>query len=430
MREDYLDKVSIQQLWMGIRRRIVFIALTTLIFAGFAFVYSAYISPSRYEARTTFILGKTKLSSYVETQTIFMDISKNLGNSYVVILNSIPIRERVINNLHLNMLPEDLSKLIKIRLIEGTDIIEVVVTDTKPDRAANIANEMIDVFRKTIEDKIPYNDIQVLEYGIAPYRPISPNILLNVLLASIVGLLLGLIVATFLEIKTMTIYSANELANNIAYPVLGYLYDKKRSLFSAKTTSKSNNKRIESLNDLRTNLKKLVAEKALKVIVITPSSNKERSFTIELAERLALIDEKILVIDCDIRKTAVRNKNASIQPGLTEILNSSFDSKYVITQNKVDLIPSGKQVIYSSELLSNPLMDELVKTLRARYDLILLETPPVSEVTDAAVLERLADGYIITCSEGIVTKEALRQSINAIEKVDGKVVGMVMNGLR
>ena len=198
----------------------------------------------------------------------------------------------------------------------------------------------------------------------------------------------------------------------------------------AKDKSKYNiNIRKEAINTLRTNIQFSSIDNKLQVIGFTSAASGEGKTTLvdELAESFALTGEKVLVLNADMRKgsdhKSIRNKN---RVGITNVLAQNMPLSEAISEVKgFQYLGSGPLPPNPTELLGSKAMFQLIETLKNSYDLILVDTPPMGLFSDALVLSKFFDGFLITCAVGMVKKEDLRSMLENMERHKINIKGIV-----
>ncbi len=154
--------------------------------------------------------------------------------------------------------------------------------------------------------------------------------------------------------------------------------------------------------------------------------------TVNIAITLAQSGKKVLVIDADLRKPKVHHyfgvKNTE---GLTNILATDKELKKSVIQTKegIDnlfIIPSGPIPPNPSEILSSEKMKQLVEKLKDEYDIIFIDTPPVGQVTDAAILTNIADGTMVVVASGQTRIEMAKRAKKALAAINANIIGIVM----
>jgi len=207
-----------------------------------------------------------------------------------------------------------------------------------------------------------------------------------------------------------------------------------------KSTKLVNNENIkspiaEAYKTLRTNIQFSMtdANGGLKVLLITSSGPTEgkSSTAANLAITMAQSDKKVLLIDCDLRKPVVHRAFSLINSkGLTNILVEGVAYESLVNTTFVDklgVITSGPKPPNPSELLGSLRMKTLIDKLKESYDTVILDSPPALPVTDAAVLSKLVDGVIIIAEYGQTTFESITQTKSLFEKVNARLLGVVLN---
>ncbi len=191
----------------------------------------------------------------------------------------------------------------------------------------------------------------------------------------------------------------------------------------------------EAYKTLRTNV--LFSGVDIKTILVTSHQENEGKSTTstELAKSLAEIDKKVLLIDADLRKSVMQPKNAQGKTflGLSEILSNQCSIEQVIysTQHEnFDVLFCGNFPPNPVELLSSKNLETLLCNLKEIYDYIIIDSPPLGYVIDAAVIASVCDGAIFVISEGVVSVREAQKAKIQIEKSGCKILGVVLNDVQ
>lgn len=189
----------------------------------------------------------------------------------------------------------------------------------------------------------------------------------------------------------------------------------------------------EAFRTLRTNIQFSALDNELKVIVVTSSGPGEGKSTVmaNLAITVAGSGKKVLLIDCDLRKPTVHKKlGIDNKFGITNILVGDKTLQEAIRNIEVPnlhIITSGPIPPNPAELIESNKMKKLIEGLKQEYDMILIDAPPVLAVTDAQILSTIADGTIFVTSYGQAEKFAVIKARELIDKVGGKILGVILN---
>ncbi len=190
----------------------------------------------------------------------------------------------------------------------------------------------------------------------------------------------------------------------------------------------------ESFKKLRTNLLFATAGTSCPVVAITSTFQEtgKSIITANLAISFSQLEKKVLVIDCDLRKPAQhRIFGIENNSGLSELLAGMNTSEYTVKNLKdyenFSLITAGKIPPNPAELLASENMAKLLSVLRQKFDMILIDLPPVNIVTDASVIAKLVDGYLFAIRLEHDDSRAVEEALGALEQTDGKILGFVVN---
>lgn len=192
---------------------------------------------------------------------------------------------------------------------------------------------------------------------------------------------------------------------------------------------------IEALRSLRTSLHFAMMEAANKVMMITgPSPQVGKSFiTANLAAVLAQVGQKVLVIDADMRKGHLHryfeNQN---DVGLSDLLSGQAEHQQAIHETKVEnlhFIPRGQIPPNPAELLMHARFKALMERLSDEYDLVLVDTPPILAVTDAAIIGQQAGTSLIVARYGMNSAKEVDVSVHRFEQNKVEIKGAILNAI-
>ena len=193
----------------------------------------------------------------------------------------------------------------------------------------------------------------------------------------------------------------------------------------------------EAYKSLRTNLEFLSASGNCKTILITSSIPEEgkTNVAINLAITLAGSGKRVVLVDCDMRKSAVSRymRIPRGHAGLTNVITSrdvsTLSTALVrMKETGITILPVGTIPPNPAELLATPITEKIFGALQNAFDYVIVDTPPVSVVTDAAVLCRVADGVLLVVRPGVTTIQGAQLSKKNLEAVNAHILGVVMNG--
>lgn len=193
----------------------------------------------------------------------------------------------------------------------------------------------------------------------------------------------------------------------------------------------------EAIRALRTNIQFSDIDKNLKKLVISSSfpSEGKSNISYELGKSFAQTGAKVLIMECDLRNPSIKaiaKINNSV--GITNLLLKNINPDEAILQSKdlpsLHFMLSGPIPPNPTELLSSNAFKELIQYLDKKFDYIIIDTPPIGVVTDAAILATLADGVILVVKSEETKKEEVKNSIERFEHVGGKIIGAVLTRVK
>jgi tyrosine-protein kinase Etk/Wzc len=250
----------------------------------------------------------------------------------------------------------------------------------------------------------------IIEQAQPNFSPVSPDEHGIRRSAIIFGIVTGLGLIIMIRLLNPYIYDKETVESLTSIPILGVIrkfpdkIDEDNS--QALAISKPKTMFAESVRSVRTNLNFLASEKANKVICITSEvAGEGKSFVaVNLSSTLSLIDKKVILIGADLRRSKLhRTFNVPNDAGLSTYLSRQSELNDIIlktSQENLDIIISGPVPPNPSELLHSQRMDELIKELKTRYDVIMIDTAPIGLVSDAIPLIRASDVNIFVIRSG------------------------------
>ncbi len=327
------------------------------------------------------------------------------------------------------------------------------------------ANVLKRLNETSVSTDSPLSNIQIVEPAERPLGPSSPQTERNLLLAAVLGLLLGVGVAFIMEYSHSTLRNPDEVWRAIALPTLGtvphwrslrrreYGYDRLPKNSPLRHLAPANGEESyalshtlvasrhpfslisESYRTIRSGLLLTPSEQPLQVILLTsarPSEGKT-SVTLNLAITLAQSGRKVVVVDADLR---AGNCHALLSldnhDGLVDVLRDRFPLEKAIQRSAVEglfLLARGALPSNPTDLLASERMRAVLHTLREHFDLVLLDSPPAIAVSDAAVLAVQCDGVILVLRAYKTPPAAVQRAIERLETVGSRILGTVLIGV-
>ena len=305
-------------------------------------------------------------------------------------------------------------------------------------------------------------NIQIVERAeLSPY-PSSPNTFRNLLLSAILGLFLAVGSALFLEYMDARMSTPNQVWAAVSLPTLGAVPQLKftasryapvssngrpQKLLSTRQSGESSAKELvvprdelsaiaaESYRSIRTALLFSQAERPPQVILLTsPNPDEGKTVTtLNLGITLAQGGKRVLVIDGDLRKGRCHQLvNAKNHEGLTDVLTGHGRLAECLQPTAIPrlyLLSRGASAPNPAELLMSQKMRDVLNEVRSQFDFVVIDSPPIIAVSDAAVLSTVSDGVVLVFNGQKTTTPSARRAMERLERVGAPMLGVVLNGI-
>lgn len=306
-----------------------------------------------------------------------------------------------------------------------------------------------------ITEAVEDPSVRVVDQAIVPLRPVYPRPILNGILAIVLGLMLGVVTGFTRERLDNTVASREDVQSMAGIPVLGLIprirvempggtglplaraHDAAQSeKYRLITGSDPRSPVSEAYRSLRTNITFSRPGSPLKRLVITsptPGDGKTTSAA-NLAVTLGQQGIRTLIIDADLRRGLLNLVfEAPREPGLSDLVMGIASTEAAIRSIRIgeghslDFLATGTLPPNPAELIGSSRLEDLLARLGESYDVILIDSPPLNVVTDAAILSRVADGVVIVVRAGKTERDGLAFAMEQLNRVRAPVLGAVLN---
>jgi receptor protein-tyrosine kinase len=395
------------------------------------------LQPPLYTSTTQLFVSTTAATSSADA---FQggQFSQQRAASYARLIGGQEMATRVVARLKLDVPPATIAEGIAASAVPGTVLIDVVVVDESPQRAAEIAEAVgseFPAFVQELEVSAPGGDplvrVAVTDPPEVPSVPSSPRVARDTALGVAVGLLLGALAAVARARLDRTVKDPEEGASLAAAPVIGLVLRDER-LAQRHIADTGGSATAEEYRQLRTNLQFLSVDEPPKVIMISSALPMEGKTTtvVNLGIALAEAGHRVTIVDADLRRPRVTHYLGLVGGvGLTNVLAGTADVEEVLQRHGTEqlfVMGAGPLPPNPGELLASSHMAELVGKLRAENDFVLFDAPPVLPVADAAGLAVSMDGAVLVVRFGKTRKEELRSASAALDRVGARMLGIIL----
>ena len=415
-------------------RWIIMLTAVVLGMGGAAGIW--FLRPPEYTAALTMYVSAQTADT---TSTAYQgaQLSEQRVKSYVKLVNSPRVSQEVVRRLRLAESPDDLSERITATSSLESVLIEVDVTDPSPRRAAKIANAVgqsltrlvNELERPVVAGALPPVAVRMVQPAAPPLEPSSTSLPVLLALGLVAGFAIGGGAALTRNAMDMSIKAPDQLRHVTGAPNLGVVaFDPQVPKRPLTVHEDQQAPRAEAFRQLRTNLQFVDVDHPRKVIVVTSSLPFEGKTTTlaNLAIALASAGSRVLVIEADLRRPKLADLlGLDRTVGLTSVLAGRLGPAEAVQHwagGGVDVLASGPLPPNPSELLASQQMARLLTELRTEYDTVLIDTPPLLPVTDAAAVSPATDGVVLICRFKATSREQVSDAVEALPS-DGDAAG-------
>ncbi|RJE48983.1 MULTISPECIES: YveK family protein [unclassified Dehalobacter] len=231
------QEIDLRKIWEVIKKRWLILVAIPLSAALISGGISFYVLKPVYQSSTTLIVGKKAIDLEEQSarqllENNVLEANRQLAKTYGEIAKSRTVREQVIIELNLGLSEDELNSNISVSQINETEILQITVSDTNPQLAADIANSVARKFEAAVMEIKKVDSVSIVDKAVAPIAPVKPDKIVNILIAFIAGFIGALGLSLLLEYLNNTISSSKEAEELLGLSVLGvildYRYDKIR----------------------------------------------------------------------------------------------------------------------------------------------------------------------------------------------------------
>jgi len=389
-------------------------------------------APRTYAANVTFFVNTTEVKGVNPLQSD--QYAQQRVASYVLLISSERLAQMVVEDTGIDESPTEVADSISATSPANSVLLVATVKDASPTRALKIARSVSTQFVTMVGELDPNIQLQVTSDPRLQPDPVSPRIKLDLGLGLLGGLLIGCLVVLLREQLNTTVRSSSELHRVTNATVLATVVRETGSRTAPLLIDKHASSAMgEAFRDARTDLQFMHVTNPAKLVSVTsPTVGEGKSTTaINLAIAIAESDRSVLLIDADLRKPAIGDGfDLKSDVGLTDVLVGRIGIDEAVQptgRDRLMVLPSGSVPPNPSELLGSTTMDALLNKLRDRYDMIVVDTPPLLHVTDASVVAAQSDGVVLVVRYG-KTKWAQVDAARArLASVKALLLGSVLN---
>lgn len=456
-------QIDLRRVFRLILGRAWLVAIVAVLCAAIAFLTTFLFVAPRYESSAMFYVNNNNLSFGDASLSISsgdLTTSRSLVDSYIVILNTRETLEDVIDYAGVSYSYRELRNMITAEAVNETELFTVTVTSPDPQEAELLANAVAYILPKRIDTIIDGTSARVVDAAIVAASPSSPNYTINTFTGFLLGFMLSVGVVALRIIFDTTIRTEEDIAQSCKLPVLVsvpdmtapskggsyYGYGRKKGKYTTQTQQARRGllgpnvsfAASEAYKLLRTKLQfSFTDEKDCHIIGLSSAlSGEGKSLTaVNLAYTLSQLDKRVLLVDCDMRRPTLAEKlRIAKYPGLSNYLTRQCQLEELMQvctmkedENGFCVITAGQNPPNPVELLSSARMEKALDLMRKSFDYVILDLPPVGEVSDAMAVAKETDGILLVVRQNYCERGVLTEAVEQFDFIHTKTLGIVFN---
>lgn len=408
----------------SIRRRKAFVAICTLAVAAGVLVVSLLEDPV-YEAQASVLISASDDSQPSPTQALAFSDADEIARSTGEELGGVD--------------PGSIVERTQLSQGDAPDLLTVTAEGAAPLSATQLANTYAEQFVSFVGDLPDFRGgPEVVEKAVPPDGPESPQTVRNTLLGALAGLLLGIVAAFAWARLDRRVRAARELAGILGAPLLGTIL-KSHSLALDEGLRELPAADAEAFRMVRVSIRHSEVDREIRSVVLTSAGPGDGKTTVAfgLAVVAATSGERVLLIEADMRQAGLEAIVPPPPAGLSSVLDGGADLLEVVSavevstgadaSGTVDVVHAGPASPDPTRLVESERMIEVLDEVERKYDLVVVDTPPVRVLPDAIPLVARVDGVVVVARLGRDRREDLRELRDRLRDLNAPVIGAVAN---
>lgn len=277
------------------------------------------------------------------------------------------------------------------------------------------------------------NNVSIVDRAQVPGGPFKPNLTVNLRTGLLLGLFFGVLLALLVEYLDDTIKTPQDIEKKLSLPVLGVIPKLKSTETAASAMEDQRSAFSEAYRSLRTALLFATDKGVPRTLVVTSSSIAEGKSTtaFALARNFAQLGKRTLLIDCDLRNPSLHKRvpGAVNENGLSNYLAGAIKPQEMVVATGVENLsfaPTGPLPPNPAELLASPRMSALLTVASHKFDLVILDAPPVMGLADVPILSHLAAGTLVVVESAETRVGTISAAVKRLAAARARIVGAVL----
>jgi capsular exopolysaccharide synthesis family protein len=429
----------------ALRRRLYLLVVLALLGGAAAYGYGL-LQPEQYRAEASAFVSSQR-GETVSELVQGTQYTANLMQSYARLALTPSVLNPVIEELGLDLPLPKLQGMITSEVELNTVILSISAVDTDPQRAADIANAVVDSLADAVRDLAPQDSkgepsvaLTTVTTATAPTVQFAPNKTLLAVTGAMIGFIVAALYAVLKSAFDTRIRDEDDIERIADVPILGTTparrsWRRRGGVRPAAIEWDRSASTREAFRRIAANLDFADLDSELRVAVVTsalPSDGKTTSSAF-LALALAERNHRVLVIDADLRHPRLGEAfGVSADVGLTSVLRQQLslaEAVQPIAGRDVDVLASGTRAPNPTEVINSQAMRSLLDLAREQYDFVVIDSAPVLAVSDTLTLSRMIGATILVGRHNTTRRQNLQAAMESIEGTGARLLGVVLNAV-
>lgn len=438
-----LANFHLEKIFWIIKSKMLYMILCALVMAAVVGGYGYLTKSSTYRAEISFYAYSNPdyiTDSDVNQSANEITQARNLLASYMQILLSDTFLNSVIEHIDYDVTPAYLRSCMGSTAVENTAVFAVDVYNANPVFATDVANAIGELAPAEIIRIVKSGGIEILDPATLPTTPYqSTSVVKLAVIGGLLGFVLSAMVFMLKGLLDTTVRRKYEIEDMFNIPILGtvpaMVPQKKGEVVEKQLSEESPFAIREAYSDIRANMLFVGKGEKCPVFGITSADTHEGKSmnALNLSIAFASLGKKVLFIDADMRKSALRKTlklEGDSKHGLSQYLaciTEAIDVEHYM--ENLDIIPSGELPPNPSELLISERWKNLLLDSKDVYDVIFIDLPPVGIVSDALTVVNEVTSFILIIREKVTKFERSEMIVRKLESLDANISGFIYNGI-
>jgi polysaccharide biosynthesis transport protein len=377
-------------------------------------------------------LKRAKIAKYTEDAPEVITVSSTIANLESSVLPGL-LRQQIAS---LKLKEDDLNRRIAGQKVELRDIPKRTVHEEELRARVDQEQKLTELLSTNLEtqrlkENSARNEVFVQDSAVAPLKPTS-NTALQIIPAGIaLGLALGLGLAILLDLLDRRVRYPEQVGSDLRLDIIGAI----PLVHPGRPSIEEQAQLVESFRTLRLSLRhQFTAGEPVSFTVTSTGPSEGKSFvSSNLALSFAEAGFRTVLVDGDTRRGAIQQAFGVPQkPGLVDYLQGSTnleDTLYPTAYEKLSLVPCGVRHRQAPEMVTTAAMESLLDELRARFDVVIVDSPPLGAGTDAYALATLTGGLLMVLRVGVTDRKMAMSKLETMDRLPIRPLGAVLNGI-